>query len=259
MPSRLLACVSTVVMAAASVSASPTFASGSTRLEATTRSANWSGYQVNSGAGVRTVRGRWQVPSPGRTPPGASAVYSSVWVGMGGGKGSALVQAGSESDAFCRLVLGVCSSRSTRTFLWYEIYPDVVVLPISSVGAAVGDTVSVTIAFRAGIGTFKLCNDSRRQCATVQRRASVPPNAQAEWIVERPTENGRVAPLADFAGVTIAHPQYTDLNGVAHSPYGGIAIDMYSCRGAQLAQTGAYSRLHATFGVTWVGFGSFGC
>lgn len=180
-------------------------------------------------------------------------------MGLGGFHNTTLVQAGSESEAYCTVVLGFCSARHIRVYLWYEIYPDVIEVPITSLTAAPGDFVTSTVGYGNGVATFVVCNKTRGQCATVHRKPSRAPSGDAEWVVERPSSNGRVSMLADFGSVIIGRPRYTDTRGITRAANAGSTIDMYSCRGAHLAHTWPYSTTSIRFTVTWLGYGSVGC
>jgi hypothetical protein len=60
-------------------------------------SSNWSGYAQSAKKGTFTsVTDTWQVPTVSTSEPGQQ--FSSDWVGIGGFRGSSLVQAGTEAD-----------------------------------------------------------------------------------------------------------------------------------------------------------------
>jgi hypothetical protein len=227
-------------------------------VRSTAASQNWSGYHVAPSVPARSVYAEWRVPNPGAAP-GTTPTRASVWAGIGGFQGTTLVQAGSESEAYCDVLLIFCSAQHVRTYLWYEIYPDVIELPITSVPVAPGDFVSSTVSYSNGVATFVVCNRTRGRCATVHRRPSGPPSGDAEWVVERPTADGQVSMLADFGSVLIGRPRYTDARGVTRYAGVGETIDMYSCFGAPLAHTSPYSPRSLRFAVTWQGYGSVGC
>jgi hypothetical protein len=165
---------------------------------------NWSGYVVATSLNapesqtVSDVAGQWTVPAVSST--GGSA-FSAVWVGIGGFKNTTLVQIGTSQD----FVQG-----SPQYAAWWELGPD----PSNPIDMTInpGDTVRGEVKFNGGSEYVLTLTDlttganfSTTQSADAQRES-------AEWIVEAPSSDSQVLPIANFGSVSFSGAT-TTLNG----------------------------------------------
>jgi Peptidase A4 family len=141
--------------------------------------------------------------------------YSSSWVGMDGWGSGDVLQAGTESDAFCWIF-----GSSTYYSAWYEWYPYGSVR-ISNFPIAPGDDMFVEVwNTSATQGYAYLVNYNTDQ--TVEVGFAAPSSAHFignsfEWVVERPTVGGSLATLTNYIsdyfsdcyGVTWGGTRYT--------------------------------------------------
>jgi Peptidase A4 family len=229
-----------------------------TRTSADLSSGNWSGYQVNT-SGPNYAQAFWTVP--GVQIPAPPDAFSAVWPGIGGGfDGSAeLVQDGTEQDATCIYSRGVCEAQLYPMFFWFEIYPDEVEQQITSLVPNPGDSVATDVYWDSSQGaSFTLCDFTQQACVTYSQQPAAPPDGTAEWIVERPTINGNLLPLADFSTVNITSAFFGETpQGDAEYPISAgnfSSIDMYG-NGTQLDATSPLGADGASFSVTWYNSG----
>lgn len=160
-------------------------------------SSNWSGAAVFAPANkpYRFVGGQWTVPSP--NAPADGSYYASEWVGIDGWNSSDVLQAGTETQ-----ITKIWFITATQVYTWWEWFPAGEV-KISNLPVSPGDvmyclicadsTTHATVSFSnqsTGVGT-------RFDIAAPSRTALT--GNVAEWIVERPTVNGSVASLTDYA------------------------------------------------------------
>jgi len=156
---------------------------------------NWSGYAET---GTFTgVSGTWTVPT---VSPSASATYSSSWVGVDGFSDSSLIQTGTEDDYY---------SGAAHYSAWWEILPAAETpLPTSSYPVAPGDTMSAKIwetSATTGFGRWGshkwdiVIADSTRGWSFTTTQNYNGPGTSAEWILEAPEVNGRIATLATYS------------------------------------------------------------
>ncbi|WHZ19896.1 MAG: hypothetical protein OJF55_002045 [Rhodanobacteraceae bacterium] len=160
-------------------------------------STNWSGAAVFAPANkpYRFVGGQWTVPSP--NTPSDGAYYASEWVGIDGWNSNDVLQAGTETQ-----ITKFWFVTATQVYTWWEWFPAGEV-KISNLPVSPGDvmyclicadsTTHATVSFSnqsTGVGT--------RFDITAPSRTALTGNV-AEWIVERPTVNGSVASLTDYA------------------------------------------------------------
>jgi hypothetical protein len=173
------------------------------RLVPSTTSTNWSGYAVSADAGaVTAVSGSWTVP----TVTGSGTSDSSAWVGIDGFNSPTVEQTGTAMD----FVNGHAEYSA-----WFEMFPSAEVT-IPSVTVHPGDTINASVNFNASANDFVLTITDATDGDTFTTTQSAP-NAQrssAEWIVEAPSSNSGVLPLANFGSVSFTNAQAT-INGVA--------------------------------------------
>ncbi len=176
-----------------------------------TTSSNWSGYaaetnlnQPQSGS-VSAVTGSWNVPAV----TGSGTAYSAVWVGIDGYQSSSVEQIGTESD-----VVGGHAEYS----VWYEMYP-AGSMTIKTMSVSPGDSISASVQYLTSgtnSGKFELTitdTSQKNDSFTTYQSASGAQRSSAEWIIEAPSSNSGVLPLADFGSVTFTGATAT-INGV---------------------------------------------
>jgi hypothetical protein len=167
-------------------------------------SSNWSGYAVTAGATPFTsVTGHWKVPSVSRT---RTASFSAAWVGIDGFNNNSLIQTGTEQDYYNGAPhFAAWWTTSAQNFL-----EQVIPKPVSA-----GDLMTATINGTGTSWTVTLADHSSSHPWTFTRGpiAYTGPGASAEWIMEAPTVNGRVAPVARYSSPTAFDPG--TLNGAS--------------------------------------------
>jgi len=127
------------------------------------------------------------------------STYSAAWVGIDGFTNSDLIQAGTEQDY---------SFGGAHYSAWWEILPAAETV-IPSITVEPGDVITVSITKGLGTAWSITLTDSGN---TKTRHAPQPsfntvqgysgPGASAEWVLEAPEVNGRIATLAQY-GSTI--------------------------------------------------------
>ena len=160
-------------------------------------SSNWSGAAVFAPADkpYRFVGGQWTVPSPNTTSDGS--YYASEWVGIDGWNSPDVLQAGTETQ-----VSKIWIITTTQVYAWWEWYPAGEV-KISNLPVSPGDVMYCLIC--ADSTSHATVSFSNQSTGVGTRFDITPPSGTllngnvAEWIVERPTVNGSVANLTDYA------------------------------------------------------------
>lgn len=174
------------------------------------QSANWSGYAVSttsspacvpaSGVTYTSVSGTWTVPTvtgSGGGLFGRGSTYSAVWTGIDGFTDSSLIQAGTEQDV---------TGGTAKYQAWWEILP-AAETPITSITVQPGDSITVTITKVSGSTWSISLTDNGKSGHSAQPTFTTTQSysgsgTSAEWIVEAPEVNGRIATLANY-GSTI--------------------------------------------------------
>ncbi|MCY0899236.1 MAG: G1 family endopeptidase [Firmicutes bacterium] len=161
-------------------------------------SQNWAGL-VQEGTAETRVSASWVVPSSfAATAPSQSAV--AEWVGLGGMKGSSLIQVGT--------VTSPGSNGSPVTTVFWEDLPSVAV---TGTTVAPGTTVTATISPN---GTDKwllelTANDSSTplvdHLVTLTPAQAKAIESSADWITEAPSSNQGILPLAPVSSTTMTH------------------------------------------------------
>ena len=160
-------------------------------------STNWSGAVQFSPARkpYRFVGGQWTVPSPNTKTDGG--YWASEWVGIDGWNSSDVLQAGTETQ-----ITKIWFITSRQVYTWWEWFPAGEVR-ISNLPVAAGDLMYCLIcADSTTHATVYYSNQSEgvgtRFDITAPSKTTLIGNV-AEWIVERPSINGSVASLTDYA------------------------------------------------------------
>jgi hypothetical protein len=167
---------------------------------------NWSGYAENGTfAGVSST---WTVPTVAAS---SSATYSSAWIGVDGFNNSNLIQTGTEEDYY---------NGAAHYNAWWEILPAAETALPSSYAVTGGDRMSAkiyetsaTTTVGGGGGRFGrggrggttehvwdiTISDTTRGWTYSTSQAYAGTGSSAEWIMEAPEVNGKIATLAHYA------------------------------------------------------------
>lgn len=194
--------------------------------ENTSYASNWSGVVVSSGASSYNdstsfywVEGEWVVPVSEEPFGVCNGLwdYSSSWVGIDGWGSSDVLQAGTESDAYC--VPGVGSG--TYYGAWIEWYP------YGSVGiggfpVSPGDDIYILVWNTSPTqGYVYLANLNTNQAVGFSLTAypghSLFGNT-AEWVVERPQVYYGLAYLANYISDYFSDCYASTFNGTLYYP-----------------------------------------
>lgn len=200
------------------------FDTGESTNNSTSTSSNWSGSVDLSGAASYNRSNSFYFLYADYVVPVARQAYgsctgswdySSSWVGLDGYGSGDVLQAGSESDAYCN-----GSTNAAYYSAWYEWYPFGSVR-ITNFPIAPGNDIFVEVwNVSATQGYAYFVNYTTNQ--TVEIGFTAPSNARfignsAEWVVERPGVNGGLATLTNYISdyfsscyaYTFAYSQYT--------------------------------------------------
>ena len=219
----------------------------------TTTSSNWAGYAAatnltNPATGsVSYVAGSWKVPAV----TGTGTAYSAVWVGIDGYTSSTVEQIGTESD----LVNGTPSY-----YAWYEMYPQgYVTVPLT---IAPTNSISASVSYAGGQFTVTITDNTTGKSYS-PGPISVPgaQESSAEWIVEAPSTERSVLPLADFGTVafTAATATINHTTGpIDDSAWKNTAINIASSVTQTSTTALTDSNLGSSFSVAWLSAGSSG-
>ena len=112
-------------------------------------------------------------------------------------------------------------------YAWYEAYPSASV-SISSITVKPGDAITASVAYNATNKDFVLTlNDTTdSEIFTKTLTVSGAARSSAEWVVEAPSSNNGVLPLANFGTVTFTNA-YATINGTT-GPVDNAGWQLYS-------------------------------
>lgn len=185
---------------------------------------NWSGYAVEtnfarpaSGA-VTYASGSWTVPAV--TGSGSTDTYSSAWVGIDGDSSDTVEQIGTEQD---------WTPQGAVYYVWFEMYPDYG-YEIEGFPIAPGNVFSAQVQYLGGttirqgrrsvanqVFQLTITNVSQNVTFTVPleyTEVTFPTaRSSAEWIMEAPSDEYGILPMADYGTVSFADCEAT-LRGV---------------------------------------------
>ncbi len=189
----------------------------------TASTSNWSGYAITSDTSTYgEVFGAWYVPRVSSEPGLLSADYSTFWVGMDGYGTSDVVQAGTSQNT-----LTIFGIQMSSYGAWTEWYP-YSMQSISNFPVNPGDEIEtwVWVATAAnvwtpsgGTGWFLLWNATQNVASEVTTGAPAGitfSGRTAEWVMERPTVDGKIASLADYGTVQIIDAWAYDYDDEPH-------------------------------------------
>jgi hypothetical protein len=211
--------------------------------EATGTSYNWSGFVDLSGATAYGSKSFDYIVAEYVVPVARQAFgtctgsweYSSSWIGIDGYGSSDVLQAGTESDAYC-------NGASTSTFYsaWYEWFPynevRITNLPVSP-----GDDIYVEVwSTNSTHGAAYVANLNTNQAVSVAFTA-YPGHPlignSAEWIVERPGVGGSLANLTNYIDDYFAPAYAHTFSSTAYYPStsGAILLTMLNNSGGAIS------------------------
>jgi hypothetical protein len=170
-------------------------------------STNWSGYAVSetspsglsclpaSGEAYTSVTGTWTVPTV--TGSRGTTAYSAAWAGIDGFTDSSLIQAGTEQDFY---------GNSAHYGAWWEILPAAETV-IPSITVQPGDSITVAITKTTATTWSITLTDNGKpghapQAPFTTTQTYSGAGTSAEWVLEAPEVNGRVATLAQYGSTT---------------------------------------------------------
>ncbi len=176
-------------------------------------SSNWSGYAAAtslsnpSSKSVTNVSGFWTIP---RLSPSANNAYTAIWVGIDGYKSSTVEQIGTLQNWI---------SGAQQNFAFFEMYPQGAFI-IVGFPTNVGDLMGAEVSY-VGNNTFQLLllNATHSLYTIIPFSYTVSKTAlrnSSEWIVEAPSLNNTVLPLANYGSVTFSNC-FATINGTTGS------------------------------------------
>jgi hypothetical protein len=199
----------------------------------TDTSLNWSGVVDLGGASAynhstsfRSIFATWVVPV-GRQAFGActgGTDWSFSWVGIDGHNSKDVLQAGTESDATCNIL-----QHESSYYAWFEWWPNSATrltnLPVSA-----GNDMFVEIWNTSATEGFAYIeNLTTNQYVTL---GLIPPSGtslignSAEWIVERPLEQGALATLTNYVSDYFSDCYAATFGGKVYTPGTASAIQV---------------------------------
>lgn len=220
-------------------------------------SSNWSGFIAATNLkspethSVEVVSGSWVVPKVRPTPDNS---FSSIWVGMDGEFSNTVEQIGTEQD--------FDTVQGPIYFAWYELFPAFpVIITIIFQGQEVlfpvnpGDLMGAEVAY-VGNDLFNLTimNFTFGIYTTIEVKVPGVKRNSAEWIVEAPSSNTGVLPLADFGKVRWTHCTAKiegDLGSINDDDWKHERLDMIANDGTPKALTSRLKKDGEAFVVTW--------
>jgi len=141
----------------------------------------------------------------------SSSTYSAVWTGIDGFSNDDLIQAGTEQDY---------SGGAASYQAWWEILP-AAETDIPSITVKPGDSITVSIVKGGACGsewqislTDSTADSASRGSPFSTCESYSGPGTSAEWVVEAPEVNGRIATLAHYGSATFGtSPSVLTVNG----------------------------------------------
>ena len=182
------------------------------RLAATIRSVNWSGYAVTrSGKSFRLIQATFFVPYLNCAV--APGTYSAHWVGFDGffGKPDSVEQDGIEADCVGQ------GGKTAKYRAWYEMFPGPEI--VSSIKVNSGDSITASAYYNSATRKFSLTvrDNTNRHHFSAARACPAHitcPRTSVEVISEAPANNkGQLLPMADYGAVPFASIAVTNNAG----------------------------------------------
>jgi hypothetical protein len=187
--------------------------------------------------------------------------YAAFWVGIDGFNSQTVEQTG---------ILAESTSTATTYFAWYEFYPYESVIEITTASTSTGtstpatvksgDAISASVTYSAGTFTLTISDTTEGWTYSKTGSQSGAQESSAEWIVETPEVNGRLASLADFGTVTFSGCDATIAPSTTSEPIGtfssssscyAITIYNYPRANTVMASPSSIGTSSTSFSVTW--------
>lgn len=214
-------------------------------------STNWSGYAAATSlsrpaaGSVTAVSGSWTVP---KVSPAPGQNFCSVWVGIDGYASATVEQIGTEHDWI--------NGRQVN-YAWFEMFPRFP-FTIRNFPVEIGDVMGAQVLY-AGNGVFKLTivNYTKNVFTRVPTDKTTLKRAKrssAEWIVEAPSGNNGVLPLANYGTIFFTNCLATinRVNGTISNPtWKKDAITMVTPGGVRKSVPSGLSNGGMNFHTTW--------
>jgi hypothetical protein len=149
---------------------------------------NWSGYLDTQG-GYTQVVAHWLQENAYNCGCGIYP-YEVTWVGFGGWNTGNLLQAGTKDYGYS----------NPATYGWFEYLGAAGTVSIQTGGhTVIGTDVAAAVRYSGGVATFQVANQGTLVVnASVTGMAGDYDSSTAEFINERPTENGYLPPLTNY-------------------------------------------------------------
>ena len=187
-------------------------------------SPNWSGYAIlngatsYSGSSFHFILANWVVPGASQAVGACTGSwdYSSTWVGIDGYISRDVLQAGTESDAYCG-----ADGKTIYTGTWYEWFP-LGEVALTNFPASPGDDLYVEVSSTTPTtGHAYMVNYSTNQAVSVTFTAPAGTalvGNSAEWVVERPSVSGGLATLTDYVQDFMVNTYAANFFGQVEAP-----------------------------------------
>jgi hypothetical protein len=176
-------------------------------------STSWAGYYLAGANGAfSSVSAAWTVPTATCV---AGDQYAAFWVGLDGVSSDSVEQVGMDAD---------CASGNPDYDGWYDMYPADPVYFSNPV--APGDNMSASVTF-SGTETYTLVltDNTRDWTQTITENESGLSRSSAEVIIEAPSSESGVLPLADFGTVGYGGSAVNGSSMATLDPTGIIIVD----------------------------------
>jgi hypothetical protein len=209
-------------------------------------SLDWGGYvafsdYTNPKPIITGVSGSWTVP---RVTATLDDRFSAVWVGIGGYDDNTLIQAGTEQD----------SVNGAKAYsAWYEILPG---QSVSIMTVNPGDKINASIMLidSATNSWSVYVHDTTTGQKFTKILTYNSSRLSAEWIVERPTLNNGLSPLANFGSTTFTNSMaVNNVKAEGINRFSFARITMYDRQNRQLVSVSSLSSDGESFTVSYLG------
>ena len=234
---------------------------GPSRQNGNNTSNNWSGYVITTPASAPEyawIYGEWTVPRAFSESGFWSSDHSTLWVGIDGWGTPDVVQDGTDQDTLTAFWVQTASYDA-----WTEWFP-YSSQTVSNFPVNPGDDIHAWTWVRdaagnwdptGNVGWFYLWNATQNvyvESSTVAPSGTVFNGHTAEWVMERPTVNGSLAKLAQYASpASITNALAYDLNGASHAYTADTSWNLTMTNGSTVLST--VKPVNAsTMAFTWV-------
>jgi hypothetical protein len=211
-------------------------------------SLDWGGYvalsdEANPQPIMTGVSSSWTVPRIAVTTDNS---FSAVWIGIGGYGDNTLIQAGTEHD---------CISGSEVYSAWYELLPRDSV-NITNVQIHPGDKINASIMLINSVtNTWSIyihdTNTGQQFNKSLRYNSS---RLSAEWVVERPTINKILSPLANFGSIIFTNSMaVSNVTAESINKFSSARITMEDRQNKQLVSVSSLGSDGESFTVSYLG------